>query len=128
MESGELKNFHERQKSKELIQIAAQALQGHLRSKWIKNTAATSTCNVNLIKAIDDVLKEKVEWMKKTTFPSETNPKEPIEEIVDDLGVFENGMTKLTKKELVKDVIMKTFLAESMLHLLGKLPQMCGSQ
>ena len=58
----------------------------------------------------DNVLEEQVEWMKKTTFLSDTDPREAIkrlQEINDNLEFFESGTMKLTGKELIKDVLAK---------------------
>ena len=63
----------------------------------------------------ENALEEQVEWMKKATFPSDTNPEEAIkrlQEISDNLEFFESGAWKLSEKELTKDVIAKNLQGE----------------
>ena len=62
----------------------------------------------------DDALKEQIEWMKKATFP-DTDPEEAIEriqEINDNLEFFESGASKLSERELIKEVIAKNLRGE----------------
>ena len=58
---------------------------------------------------VDDVLQEQVEQMKKIMLPCDTNPgksRKRLQEINDDLEYFDSGTMKLTKKELIKDIII----------------------
>ena len=62
----------------------------------------------------DDALEEQIEWMKKATFP-DTDPEEAIKRLQENnnnLEFFESGGTKMSERELIKDVIAKNLRGE----------------
>ena len=56
-----------------------------------------------------DAHEKQIEWMKKATFP-DTDPEgaiERLQEINNNLEFFESGASKLSERELIKDIIPK---------------------